>query len=37
MTPKQALEDGADIMVIGRPIYKSDNPQKVWSQVLENH
>ena len=37
MTPKQAIEAGADIMVIGRPIYKSDNPQKVWSQVLENH
>ncbi|MBO8159410.1 orotidine-5'-phosphate decarboxylase [Thermosyntropha sp.] len=34
-TPKQALELGADYMVIGRPITKADNPKKAAEKIIE--
>lgn len=29
-----ALEQGSDIMVIGRPIYQAQNPQAVWKAII---
>jgi len=33
MTPEQAVAVGVDYLVIGRPITKADNPQKVLEQI----
>lgn len=33
-TPKMAVEAGADYLVIGRPITKSDNPQESFNKIL---
>ncbi len=35
MTPKQALEQGADFIVIGRPIRNAKNPVKAAKNILE--
>lgn len=35
MTPKQALKEGADYLVIGRPITKADSPVEAWSRIVE--
>jgi orotidine-5'-phosphate decarboxylase len=35
MTPSQALSDGADYLVIGRPIYQSPDPAKTFAQILQ--
>jgi len=35
MTPSQALSDGADYLVIGRPIYQSPDPAKAFKQILQ--
>jgi len=34
-TPEEAVDRGADILVIGRPIIKSDNPKKVVEKILK--
>jgi orotidine-5'-phosphate decarboxylase len=34
-TPKQAVERGADYLVIGRPITKSDNPREAAQKIVE--
>ncbi len=34
MTPKQALENGADYLVIGRPITESENPAQTARDIL---
>lgn len=36
MTPELALKDGADYLVIGRPITKSEDPPKVLDQIVES-
>jgi len=36
MTPKEASSLGASYIVVGRPIYKADDPQKALSKVLED-
>ncbi len=36
MTPQQALQQGADYLVIGRPITQADNPQQAWDKIIEN-
>ena len=36
MTPKQALDLGANHLVIGRPITKADNPVKAAQDILES-
>lgn len=33
-TPANAIADGADHIVVGRPIWKSDDPRKAASQIL---
>ncbi|NPA41432.1 MAG: orotidine-5'-phosphate decarboxylase [Aquificae bacterium] len=35
-TPKEAVERGADIIVMGREIYRSENPKKTVEEIL-NH
>lgn len=35
MTPKEAVNNGADFLVIGRPITKSDNPIEAVDLILE--
>jgi len=35
MTPSQALSDGADYIVIGRPIYQAPDPAKAFKQILQ--
>ena len=35
MTPKMALENGADFLVVGRPITKADNPVHAAKLILE--
>ena len=35
-TPRRALDDGANALVIGRPIYKAENP-KLAAQEIYNH
>ncbi|HEY9886058.1 MAG TPA: orotidine 5'-phosphate decarboxylase / HUMPS family protein, partial [Vampirovibrionales bacterium] len=34
-TPKEALQNGANYLVIGRAITASNNPQESWSKVLQ--
>lgn len=34
MTPKEAFENGADMVVIGRPITKADDPKKAAEKIL---
>jgi orotidine-5'-phosphate decarboxylase len=35
MTPSQAIQKGADYLVIGRPIIEASSPQKAFSKILE--
>ncbi|MCM8818461.1 MAG: orotidine-5'-phosphate decarboxylase [Candidatus Omnitrophica bacterium] len=35
ITPEQAIKDGADFIVVGRPIYESKNPIKVVEKILK--
>jgi len=35
-TPEQAIEDGADYLVIGRPILNAENPQKRLKEIVES-
>ena len=35
MTPKMAIENGADFLVVGRPITKSENPVHAAKMILE--
>jgi orotidine-5'-phosphate decarboxylase len=35
-TPKQAIDSGADYIVVGRPILQSDNPREVVTNILNN-
>ena len=35
MTPAEAVKNGADYLVIGRPITKADDPRKAAVRVLE--
>lgn len=35
MTPKEALDAGADYLVIGRPITGVDNPEVAWQQICQ--
>lgn len=36
MTPEQAVNAGGDYMVIGRPITKAENPQKVCLDIIDS-
>ena len=36
MTPKEAIDLGADFLVIGRPITKSKNIKKSLNDIYEN-
>ena len=36
MTPKQALDNGADYLVIGRPITESENPKQVAQDIKKS-
>ena len=33
MTPRQAIQAGADYLVIGRPITKAPNPREAWAKI----
>ena len=35
MTPKDAIKNGCDFLVVGRPITKSENPLKAAKMVEE--
>jgi len=35
MTPKEALQAGADYLVIGRPITGVENPEMAWQQICQ--
>jgi orotidine-5'-phosphate decarboxylase len=35
MTPKQAIQHGADYLVIGRPIVQADDPRRAAEQIVE--
>ncbi|MDJ0601219.1 MAG: orotidine-5'-phosphate decarboxylase [Crocosphaera sp.] len=35
MTPKQALNAGADYLVIGRPITMADDPVMAWNRIID--
>lgn len=35
MTPKQALQQGANYLVIGRPITQAENPSQSWVKIVE--
>jgi len=36
MTPEQAIADGVDYLVVGRPITKADDPQAVLTQINQS-
>ncbi|KTD00768.1 orotidine-5'-phosphate decarboxylase [Fluoribacter gormanii] len=36
MTPKQAIEEGSDYLVVGRPITQAVNPEQVVAEILKN-
>jgi orotidine-5'-phosphate decarboxylase len=36
MTPSEAFSEGADYIVIGRPVYQSSDPANVFSQILRS-
>lgn len=36
MTPSEAIQAGADWLVIGRPIYAADNPREAAETILES-
>ncbi|XID75888.1 orotidine-5'-phosphate decarboxylase [Alkanindiges sp. WGS2144] len=36
VTPQQAMQDGVDYMVIGRPITKADNPQQTLIDIYQS-
>jgi len=36
MTPCEALKSGSDYIVVGRPIYASDNPLRSFENILKN-
>ncbi|MCK4706737.1 MAG: orotidine 5'-phosphate decarboxylase, partial [Gammaproteobacteria bacterium] len=33
MTPRQAVENGSDYLVIGRPVTQSDDPVRVLQEI----
>jgi len=35
MTPKQALQQGADFLVIGRAITQAENPSVAWTKIIQ--
>lgn len=35
ITPKQAIQSGADFIVVGRPITKADNPEEAAEKILK--
>ena len=36
MTPSEALKAGSDMLVIGRPIYDSQDPAKAWDSIIKS-
>jgi orotidine-5'-phosphate decarboxylase len=36
MTPKKALQQGADYLVIGRPITQAQNPSEAWTKIIND-
>ncbi len=36
MTPQEAIKQGADLLVIGRPITAADNPQEAWEKICQD-
>ncbi len=34
-TPEEAIENGSDYLVIGRPIYKADDPKRVTENIID--
>lgn len=36
MTPEQALQQGADYLVIGRPITQAENPAQAWAKIINS-
>ena len=35
MTPTEAIQKGADFLVIGRPITQAEKPQKAWTKICQ--
>lgn len=35
-TPREAMDSGADYLVVGRPLYKADDPGAVAAEILED-
>ena len=36
MSPKNAIDEGADLLVIGRPITESNDPKNTINKILKN-
>ena len=36
MTPKNAIDEGADLLVIGRPITESNDPKNTIYKIIKN-